>query len=193
MTTKTKADLQFEVKKRISIAVTLGLSLTYIAWVYAPFAVPSDPNLTDRLVFTLRWLALSIVPIFIGIRLVGSIRYENMDTAGVDTTAPYSEGLVRLSQRALQNTLEQTAMHVPLMLILGTYLDSNHLKLVPILICLFVLARIMYYIGYLFTGDHLGRAFGFALTFFPNVITLVFCLYCLATGGANYGLSSSVA
>ncbi|XP_038071784.1 transmembrane protein 79-like [Patiria miniata] len=191
MANQTTAHLQF--RKRVCVSAAFGVSLTYIAWVYAPFAVPSDPNLTDRLVFTLRWLALSILPIFVGIQLVGTIRFANMDTAGVVTTTAYAEGLVRLRQRALQNTLEQTAMHVPLMLILGTYLDSNHLKLVPIIICLFVLGRIMYFIGYLFTGNHINRGFGFVLNMFPNIMVLVYCLYCLAVGGANYGLSSTVA
>ena len=104
------------------------------------------------------------------------------------TTTPYAEELVRLRQRALQNTLEQTALHAPVMLILSTYLDAPNLKLVPILICLFVIARIIFYITYIFTGDQFNRSYGFILTFFPTMITLVYCLYRLVMGGASYGM-----
>ena len=105
------------------------------------------------------------------------------------TTTPYAEELVRLRQRALQNTLEQTALHAPVMLILSTYLDAPNLKLVPILICLFVIGRVIYYIGYIFTGDQFNRSYGMQLTIVPTVVTLVYCLFRLVMGGASYGLS----
>ncbi|XP_022082807.1 transmembrane protein 79-like [Acanthaster planci] len=191
MATKSKEDLQSAARKRISLTVIAGIAAVYIAWIYAPIQVPLKPSLVDRLVFTLRWLALSVIPIIIGIRLVGNVRFDNIDKAGVVTTTPYAEELVRLRQRALQNTLEQTALHVPIMLIFSTYLDLPYLKLVPIIICLFVFGRIIYYIGYVFTGDQFNRGYGFALTFFSSMIPLVYCLYRLVMGGANYGLSGA--
>ncbi|XP_022082806.1 transmembrane protein 79-like isoform X2 [Acanthaster planci] len=188
MATKTKADLQFELRKRGIVTIAFAISVAYIAWVYIPIEVPTRPGVAGRLIFTLRWLALSILPIVIGIQLVGRIRFNNIDTAGVVTTTPYAEELVRLRQRALQNTLEQTALHVPIMLVLSTYLSSYYLKLVPIIICLFVTGRIMYYIGYVFTGDQFNRVFGFIMTSFSNMVPLMYCLYYLVTSGASYGL-----
>ena len=69
MATKTKADLQSEVKKRVALGIIFGLSVTYIAWKHAPLEVPTDPSMTARLVFALRWLALSMVPILLGVRV----------------------------------------------------------------------------------------------------------------------------
>ncbi|XP_038072154.1 transmembrane protein 79-like [Patiria miniata] len=186
--TDTKANLQAKVQRRIVVTLIFGTSIAYIAWVYYPFDAPKDPTLVNRLVFTLRWLVLSMLPIIFGVKLVADVRFHNMDTAGVMTTTQYAEQLVRLKQRALQNTLEQTALHVPIMLIFSTYVDSNHLKLVPIVICMFNLGRIIFFIGYLATGDQFNRAFGFVLTFFSNVIPVVYCLYRLFVSGASYGI-----
>ena len=69
MTTKTKAYLQAEVNRRITIAGVLGAALSYIAWVYYPFDVPVNPTVTHRLVFTLRWLVLSLTPTVLGVHV----------------------------------------------------------------------------------------------------------------------------
>ncbi|XP_033645741.1 transmembrane protein 79-like [Asterias rubens] len=189
MTSKDKADLQAEVVRRVFIAGIFLVAMTYILWQYDLFDVTFDPTLTNRLAFTLRWLVLSLLPTVVGVQLVGNIRYTNMDTAGVQTTSKHAEELVRLNQRALQNTLEQTSVHVAVTLVLSTHLDPSHLKIIPILICMFVTARAIFYIGYLTVGDHFGRAFGYALTMWVNMSSLMYCTYCLVVYGASYGLT----
>ncbi|XP_041457351.1 uncharacterized protein LOC121409498 [Lytechinus variegatus] len=133
----------------------------------------------ERLTFAFRCLAFSILPLFKSIRAVANKRFENMDTLGADPTAPvdpikHRDFLTR--QRNLQNTLEQTVLHIGTVLALASSLPLNQLSVIPVLVFYFVIGRIAYYIGYLYFENQLYRAFGFAVTDLPSVLGLGYAL-----------------
>ena len=117
-------------------------------------------------------------------------RYVNIQTAGYDPTLPTSQRIVGMKQNALQNTLEQTVIHIAVTMALCTYLEGDKLKFIPMLVFLFLCGRVIFYIGYFATDNSLNRALGFVLTFLPNVAATVYCVYCLFTSGAGLGLPS---
>ena len=125
---------------------------------------------------------------FFFIQLVALTRFTNIQTAGLNPSLPISQQIIGLRQRALQNTLEQTLIHVAGVLALSTYLEGDKLKLIPILVFLFVFARAAFYIGYLGSENALYRAFGFATTMMNNVVVLGYGLFRLFTNGAGHGL-----
>ena len=77
----------------------------------------------------------------------------------------------RLLQALLQNTLEQTALAVPIYLAAALLFPARLLPLVAAAAALFVVGRIQFFRGY--AGGAPSRAMGFGLTFYPSVALLV--------------------
>jgi uncharacterized membrane protein YecN with MAPEG domain len=77
----------------------------------------------------------------------------------------------RMTQAVIQNTLEQAVLALGVYGLLVTALPAEQSGIVWVLSAAFVVGRIAFAIGYPFGAA--GRAFGFALTFFPSVVGLV--------------------
>ncbi|XP_038061704.1 transmembrane protein 79-like [Patiria miniata] len=187
MATVTKQQGQRFVRFFGSLGVGFSLVTVYVGMNYVPIDVPDLSNVSDRMVFACRWLVLSLLPLLCCVFIVASTRFANIQTAGINPSLPRSEQIVGMKQRVLQNTLEQTVLHVAAVLALSTYLEGTSLKLVPISVFLFLCGRVTFYVGYLATDYTLYRAFGFSTTFFNNIMVIGYCLYCLFTGGASVG------
>ena len=82
---------------------------------------------------------------------------------------------VEIHLRYLQNTLEQFVLLFTSHLVLCTFLNNENIKLIPILVALFVIARIIFWIGYLKTP--IARAFGFAATMYPIFFVLAYDIF----------------
>ena len=78
----------------------------------------------------------------------------------------------------MQNTLEQLVCLAVCVLSLSTLLGPAEARLIPIVCCFFVVARIAYWWGYL-RRDTLGRAPGVQLTFTLNMSLLGLTLWLL--------------
>ncbi|RWS01267.1 hypothetical protein B4U79_11065 [Dinothrombium tinctorium] len=84
-----------------------------------------------------------------------------------------NEIYVEAASKILTNTLEQYVLHLVSQLILAAYIDGPTLiKIVPLLAVFFFVGRITFIIGY-----PLQRAFGWWLTFGPNVAAVGYCAY----------------
>lgn len=83
----------------------------------------------------------------------------------------------KLLQGLLQNTLEQVAFAVPVYLACSFILPSHLLGLIPAAAVMFLVGRLLFYIGY--SGGAPSRAFGFALTFYPTVLLGFVVIYSL--------------
>lgn len=77
----------------------------------------------------------------------------------------------RLLQALLQNTLEQSALALPVYLLGALLLPGHLLGLVPAAAAMFLTGRALFYAGY--AGGAASRALGFALTFYPTVLLAV--------------------
>jgi len=75
-----------------------------------------------------------------------------------------------LLQALLQNTLEQVALALPVYAAWAALAPPRWLGGLPVAAGMFALGRLLFFIGYARGAP--GRAFGFALTFYPSVLLL---------------------
>ena len=80
-----------------------------------------------------------------------------------------------IDQRYLQNTLEQFILLLVAHLGLSLVLPIEALVLIPVLVSLFIFARLAFWIGY--HKKPTARALGFVATFYPSAISLFYVLY----------------
>lgn len=166
-----------------------------IKWVYKEFAagvavlavlyytvrnIPLDTETLktpqDRIVFTFRWMLISILPLISAIFDVLNVRGT---TNAINPIAGNSEHLVEVPNRILRNGMEQFLLHAIGLLALTTYLDETCMSAIPVLVSMFFVGRVFYSLG--FKSSERNRGFGFFITFLPTLITYGYCLYKFAT------------
>lgn len=166
-----------------------------IKWVYKEFAagaavlavlyytvrnIPLDTGTLktpqDRIVFTFRWMLISILPLISAIFDVLNVRGT---TNAINPIAGNSEHLVEVPNRILRNGMEQFLLHAIGLLALTTYLDETCMSAIPVLVSMFFVGRVFYSLG--FKSSERNRGFGFFITFLPTLITYGYCLYKFTT------------
>lgn len=166
-----------------------------IKWVYKEFAagaavlavlyytvrnIPLDTGTLktpqDRIVFTFRWMLISILPLISAIFDVLNVRGT---TNAINPIAGKSEHLVEVPNRILRNGMEQFLLHAIGLLALTTYLDETCMSAIPVLVSMFFVGRVFYSLG--FKSSERNRGFGFFITFLPTLINYGYCLYKFAT------------
>jgi len=88
----------------------------------------------------------------------------------------------KLLQALLQNTLEQVVLAVTVYFVCSFMFPSNFLGLIPAAAAMFIVGRILFYVGY--SGGAPSRAFGFAFTFYPTAFLGCVAVYYLVVRGA---------
>lgn len=82
----------------------------------------------------------------------------------------------------LQNTVEQFATSFAAQLMTSTWLDASQMSAIPIVVVLFVIGRILFWIGYTNPArNRTDRAYGMPLTLFPLYAMVGFSVYKLVT------------
>ncbi|MHA6722124.1 MAPEG family protein [Sphingomonas sp. RS2018] len=170
-------------QRRVAWRMGSALVLTIVVLVAAFIVGSSQPAipLADRLQFALRTDTLVVGWLLAAIANVARLRFFSEDDiagsgAGGGTTR------VRNAAAILQNTLEQVVLAVVTHMIVATTFGHPQPILVA-LTCLFSVGRLSFWAGY-GRGAH-GRAFGFALTFYPSAIMLVTAGSLIALGKAG--------
>lgn len=82
------------------------------------------------------------------------------------TTAGHSE----IPMKIVANTVEQVLLFLPSTLILATYLEESQMKIMPLFVLSWSVARLAFAYGYLY--DPLWRGPGFSLTVVITIMTL---------------------
>lgn len=140
----------------------------------------------DRLIYTLRLEAFEALSICFGIFLVTKNAHAPQPS---DPEHKKAEPPVQIARKALQNSIEQLLLSVISKLVLSTYLTQDSMKLIPLLVFLFVFGRVTFVIGY-FSFPTTRRAYGFAMSFLPNLVTLLCCIFFAFYKGPAYGLGN---
>ena len=172
-TDEKKKQSQDEKEVRIQLLCAFVLLFWFgVIAVYVPFPKPHLPTLLDRVVFTLRWLIVSLLSVYAGVIWVGIARNR---TAARNPLDPSGVKYVGTSSRYLLNTNEQFLLHSFSLIVLSTYLTEEKMYLVPLLVVLFCIARLLFAVGY--SMDPLKRGVGFTMTIFPTTAVIIYCLY----------------
>jgi uncharacterized membrane protein YecN with MAPEG domain len=132
--------------------------------------------LPERLGLAMRWLFVAMLPYAAVCLAILARRF--LEGAHNPLAGGESEAL-RIHGRVMANTLEQFVWLAVCVLALASMLDGAQVRLVPIVCCCFVLARLVYWWGYLRAGT-LGRAPGVQMTFALNVPLLLLTAVLLA-------------
>lgn len=176
---KRKSDFNF----RFGTTIVLTIAYYVAAYRFFPFQLPAMETAVERVIFTLRWQIFGGLTLLMGMMGVMAIRGQS--DAAADPIKGNAENLTKLPQNILQNTLEQFLFHFVGQIVLCTYLTSESMKVIPILVVLFVVARIIYKIGY--QTEPMMRSYGFGSTFLPTLVVYGYCIYCFAVYGPGYG------
>ncbi|HEX2592054.1 MAG TPA: MAPEG family protein [Rhizomicrobium sp.] len=123
----------------------------------------------DRLAFALKWLLVPALALMVGIGVMANRRFFSTDA--MDGTRTPASSSLEINLRYIQNTLEQTVLVAVAWSLLALELPLDRLGLIPVLAVLFGVGRFAFWIGYLLAPW--ARAFGFALTFYPTVVALI--------------------
>ena len=128
---------------------------------------PQDWTVGDRLALVIKDAVFAILPAVIGICIIAAQRLDpNM---WVGRTIKLNSAL-DINTRFILNTFEQFILYFIGNAGLALYCPLEEARTLIILTILFVLGRVLFWVGY-----HINpyvRAFGFGLTFYPTVVVL---------------------
>jgi len=125
----------------------------------------------DKLEFIAGWEILLAILMIIAVMIVALHRYwgTQYERHGNDSPA------LTIKKNFLQNSLEQSFINILLHLGLLRYLDAETICVIPCLIILFLFARVVFYIGYMYNPPY--RAFGFGLSVNQHILIVLYLLY----------------
>ncbi|XP_077996707.1 transmembrane protein 79-like [Glandiceps talaboti] len=179
----TLSSNQQSVVKQFIGALVLNVTTLVVANRFLPLSTPTLPSLTERLVYTLRWQIFEVLVFLAGIFYVANTRFL---TRQINPLVKKDIELLDIPLRYTQNTLEQLIISLVGKWILASYMDEVGMKLIPVLVFLFVFARIVFWIGY--TIDPMFRGVGFAMTMQQNTGLVCYAVYCIVVYGSTYNL-----
>ncbi|KAK3107023.1 hypothetical protein FSP39_005411 [Pinctada imbricata] len=164
-----------------ALGVGIAGLILFLGYFVLPIPVPAVDTLTARLVFTIRWQTLPVLTLMAGIIHVANTRLQ---TSAIDPLSGRGEHLVGFYKRYIRNTQEQLSLHLIGQLALCTFVNLESMTLIPTFAFLFLIGRIVFWIGY--KRNPLHRGTGFAMTFFPTLLTILFCIISLFISGPNF-------
>lgn len=162
-------------QKKIAVgAVCGGLGMAVLVFVlYSVLpTVPHMDTIIDRVIFTLRLNVLAMLPLFIMLVVVGNNRFLS---DAIDPLRHAENRAIEINGRVAGNTLEQNFLFLISTLVLSTYLSKDTITLIPALVIVFILARMLFWIGYRINSFY--RAPGMAATAYMNVAIIFADLY----------------
>jgi uncharacterized MAPEG superfamily protein len=147
-----------------SLAFFLGMKLI---WHWQPDAW----GVADRLALVIKGSVFALLPGVIGICIVAAQRLDPSMWVG-RVAKPNSS--LDINTRFILNTFEQFTAFFVANAGLAIYCPLEEARSLPLLAALFVMGRILFWIGYHY-NPYLS-AFGFGITFYPTVMAFVWLI-----------------
>ena len=158
-------------RKQILIALGMAsaaiFALVTVSIALRQPAIPIEPD--SAVLLAIRWLAVPGLCLLAGIGTTANRRF--LTAEAIDGDPPPANRAFEINLRYNRNTLEQAVLAAIAWLGLAIVLPDRATILIPALAGLFALGRAAFWIGYLVAPW--ARAFGFALTFYPTVVAIV--------------------
>lgn len=145
-----------------ALAFFLGAKLL---WHWAP-AEWSSPE--DKIALVFKCAAFALVPGIVGICIVAAQRLNPNLMVG---RTPKPNSSLDINTRFILNTFEQFTAYLVAIAVVALYSPVGEARALPILTTLFVLGRMLFWVGY--HKNAYLRAFGFGLTFYPTVAVYI--------------------
>lgn len=164
-------------QRQVAIAMFFAAIFSFIyigiAYYWLPIDVAPSIDPQSRLQYVIRCDLFAILMLLLGIACVAKQRFFSPTAIGGDTLE--ADRSIVINIRYIQNTLEQCVLLFITHLALATIVPAETMKLIPILVSLFVIGRLLFWIGYHHSA--LSRAFGFATTFYPTAVCLIYSCF----------------
>jgi uncharacterized membrane protein YecN with MAPEG domain len=159
----------------IGVASATGVSVAFIGlgYFYFPWTLPPLATIGERLAFTLQCDLFALLMLLFGIACVANQRFFSPEAIDGSRGRPGSS--LDINRRYVQNTVEQLMLLFVGHLVLATLVSEAGLKIIPVLVVFFIVARLSFWIGY--HHSPVSRAFGFAATFYPTLAVLLYDIY----------------
>ncbi|RXN31711.1 transmembrane 79-like protein [Labeo rohita] len=148
--------------------------LVWGGYVFLPFDAPLLDSAPLRLVYTLRCSVFAVIPIVLGMLVLGVSRlwYRSLK--------PRFEGerevkQVAVHQRYVEDSISLFLLYFLQLAVMAAYLNQDLLKLIPLLTIIFAFGRLLYWVAA--ACDSSLRGVGFGFSFLPMLVMLVANLY----------------
>ena len=170
--------MALNVKQRgVLKGIIAGAAITFVVIVGAilvgPMALSPEASAGERLAFAICADAFIALWLGISVGLLARHRFftpEDIDGGGLSSGSETANVL----QSTLQNTLEQSVLAVLVHLAWSILMPVSWISAIPAAVFLFLCGRVLFVRGY--RGGAPSRAVGFALTYYPSVLMLIFVI-----------------
>ena len=154
-----------------SLTFFLGVK---VVWHWAP---SEWATAGDRIALVFKCAAFALLPGVIAICVVAAQRLNPSMWVG-RIAKPNSS--LDINTRFILNTFEQFTAYLVAIAVVALYSPIDEARALPILTMLFVIGRILFWIGY--QSSPYLRAFGFGLTFYPTVAVYIWFVLFIVFG-----------
>ena len=168
------------IRRDTTIATGVTLAAFAAAFWIGPALADLPTALAERMAFAALCWAVPGFALLVGVLMVSTARRFSAQDIGGQAAGPPSDRLA-IKAAFLQNTLEQTVVAGGFYFALAAVAGGAWLALLPVAAGLFVLGRVLFYIGY-HRGAQ-GRALGMALTMMPGALGYPLVLGLAVSGG----------
>jgi hypothetical protein len=139
--------------------------------------VPDEWTVGDRLELVIKDAVFAVLPAVLAICIVAAQRLNPSMFVG---RTPKPNSPVDINNRFILNTVEQFILYFIGNAGLALYCPPEEARTLIILTTLFVLGRVLFWVGYHY-NPHL-RAFGFGITFYPTVAVYLWLILRMVFG-----------
>jgi hypothetical protein len=151
-------------------AISGIVGMIVLVWALSSAIAPPfiDDQPGARLAYALKWAVFAAVPFFAMIVAVGNARFLS---DAIDPTRRKEDPKMLINGRVADNTLQQLVLFLLGMLALSVTLPFERLGVIPAVSITFVVARIIFWVGYRI--HPLYRAPGFSSVAYMNLFMFV--------------------
>lgn len=139
--------------------------------------VPTEWTVGDRIALVIKDAVAAILPAVVAICIVAAQRLDPSMFVG---RTPKPNSAVDINNRFILNTVEQFILYFIGNAGLALYCPPQEARALIVLTALFVLGRILFWVGYHY--NPYVRAFGFGITFYPTVVVYLWLILRMAFG-----------
>ena len=139
--------------------------------------VPTDWTLGDRIALVIKDAVIAILPAVLAICIVAA---QRLDPSMLVGRVPKPNSAVDINTRFILNTVEQFILYFIGNAGLALYCPPEEARTLIILTALFLLGRVLFWVGYHY--NPYVRAFGFGITFYPTVAVYLWLILDMVFG-----------
>ncbi|XP_030637913.1 transmembrane protein 79 [Chanos chanos] len=152
--------------------------LVWGGYVFLPFDAPLLDSAPLRLVYTLRCSVFAVIPIVLGVLVLGVSRLRHRSLKPLCEGEAEPKG-VNVHRRFVDDSISLFLLYFLQLAVMANYLGQGQLKLIPLLTIIFTFGRLVYWIAAAWGNS--VRGFGYGFSFLPMVTMLVANLYFIFT------------